>query len=123
MLLKPFASLYITLLVLLASYTLSEAHVMLDRASPAVGSTVATAPSAVTLTFTEKIEPALSTVRVEDTSGARMDQGKPQIDRSARNVLRVNLKALAPGTYKVFWKVLSVDTHRTEGSFTFQVGR
>jgi methionine-rich copper-binding protein CopC len=110
------------LLVLLASGATGHAHAMLDRASPAVGSTVAAPPRSVLLTFTEKIEPALSTVRVEDASGARVDQGKPQLD-GGRNVLRVNLKPLAPGSYKVIWKVLSVDTHSTEGSFTFQVGR
>ncbi|HJS62184.1 MAG TPA: copper resistance protein CopC, partial [Pseudolabrys sp.] len=27
-----------------------------------------------------------------------------------------------PGTYKVFWRVLSVDTHRAQGDFTFRVG-
>jgi hypothetical protein len=111
------------LLALFASCALADAHAMLDRASPAVGSTVATAPSAITLSFTEKIEPTFSSVRVEDASGARVDQGKPQLEGGSRNVLRVNLKALGPGTYKVTWKVLSVDTHRTEGSFTFQVGR
>jgi methionine-rich copper-binding protein CopC len=36
--------------------------------------------------------------------------------------MRVPLKHLAPGTYKVFWKVLSVDTHRSQGSFSFSVG-
>jgi hypothetical protein len=29
--------------------------------------------------------------------------------------------ALPAGSYKVFWKVLSVDAHRTEGSFGFEV--
>jgi copper resistance protein C len=111
----------VALSALLASCALVHAHAMLDRADPRVGSTVAAPPRAVTLTFTENIEPAFSTVRVEDASGARVDQGKPQRDRG--NVLRVNLKALGPGTYKVIWKVLSVDTHRTEGSFSFQVGR
>jgi copper resistance protein C len=113
----------IVLLALLGSCALAGAHAMLDRASPAVGSTVATAPRAVTLSFTENVEPAFSTVRVEDASGARVDLGKPQLDRGSRNVLRINLKALGPGSYKVIWKVLSVDTHRTEGSFNFQVGR
>jgi methionine-rich copper-binding protein CopC len=36
--------------------------------------------------------------------------------------LTVKLKALPPGTYKVIWRVLSVDTHRTQGSFSFSVG-
>jgi methionine-rich copper-binding protein CopC len=101
---------------------LAHAHAQLDRADPPVGGTVAAPPRAVSLTFTEAVEPAFSTIRVEDASGARMDQGKPQAG-AGRNSLRVNLKPLAPGSYKVIWKVLSVDTHKTEGSFTFQVGR
>ena len=36
--------------------------------------------------------------------------------------MRVSLKSLSPGTYRVRWHVLSVDTHKTEGSFTFTVG-
>jgi methionine-rich copper-binding protein CopC len=37
-------------------------------------------------------------------------------------VVHVPLKAIRPGTYRVTWRVLSVDTHTTEGSFTFKVG-
>jgi copper resistance protein C len=107
--------------ILVMSCTLARAHAMLDRANPAVGSTVGAAPRAVTLTFTENVEPAFSSVRVEDAGGARVDQGKPQL--AGRNVLRVGLKPLQPGSYKVTWKVLSVDTHTTQGSFSFQVGR
>jgi methionine-rich copper-binding protein CopC len=29
---------------------------------------------------------------------------------------------LAPGTYRVMWRVISVDTHQTEGAFTFTIG-
>jgi methionine-rich copper-binding protein CopC len=29
--------------------------------------------------------------------------------------------ALKPGSYTVTWHVLSVDTHRTEGSYSFTV--
>jgi methionine-rich copper-binding protein CopC len=110
-------------LLFLSSSALAHAHAMLDGANPRVGSTVGSAPRAVSLTFTEKLEPAFSTIRVENASGARVDQGKPQLERGSRNVLRVGLKPLPPGAYKVIWKVLSVDTHTTEGSFSFQVGR
>ncbi|MBV8836619.1 MAG: copper resistance protein CopC [Alphaproteobacteria bacterium] len=112
----------VSVLAALSLTTFADAHAMLDKASPAVGSTVASAPRAVSLTFTEKVEGAFSTIRVENASGARVDTGKAQVE-GGRNVLRVNLKSLEPGTYKVTWKVLSVDTHRTEGSFTFTVGR
>jgi len=33
----------------------------------------------------------------------------------------LNLPPLTPGHYKVSWHVVSVDTHRTEGSFSFDI--
>jgi methionine-rich copper-binding protein CopC len=102
-----------------AASTAAQAHAFLDHASPLVGSTVPTAPHEVALTFTQNLEPAFSTVEVVDGSGARVDQGKAQV---GANTMRVGLKTLAPGTYRVRWHALSVDTHTTEGSFTFHVG-
>ena len=97
----------------------AEAHAFLDHAEPRVGSTVQTAPRQLSLSFTQNLEPAFSSVEVSDANGARVDLGKPSISTS---VMRVGLKQLAPGTYRVRWHVLSVDTHTTEGSFSFHVG-
>ena len=71
------------------------------------------------LTFTQNLEPAFSSVEVSDAKGARVDQGKPRVNATT---MRVGLKPLSPGTYHVHWQVTSVDTHTTEGSFSFQVG-
>jgi methionine-rich copper-binding protein CopC len=101
--------------------TAAFGHAHLDRASPAVGSTVASAPKEVVLSFTEKLEPKFSSIEVRDGKGAAVQAGKAQAGESAAQ-LRVALKPLPPGTYKVIWRVLSVDTHRTNGSFTFRVG-
>jgi methionine-rich copper-binding protein CopC len=95
------------------------AHAFLNHASPLVGSTVRAAPSEVTLTFTQSLEPAFSSVQVTDAKGARVDVGKAQVSGST---MRIGLKSLGPGTYRVRWQALSVDTHKTQGSFTFQVG-
>ena len=97
----------------------ARAHAFLDHASPLVGSTVPTAPHEVVLTFTQNLEQAFSTAQVIDSSGARVDQGKAQV---SGNTMTVGLKALGPGSYKVHWHALSVDTHTTEGAFTFTVG-
>lgn len=97
----------------------ARAHAFLDHASPLVGSTVPTAPHEVTLWFTQNLEAAFSTVEVLDANGGRVDQGKPSI---SGNTMRVGLKALSTGTYRVRWHVLSVDTHTTQGSFTFHIG-
>jgi methionine-rich copper-binding protein CopC len=114
-------SLGLTLAVLFAGDGQARAHAFLDRAEPRVGSTVKTPPAQATLWFTEALEPAFSTVQVLDAGGRRVDRGDIQVDASNSTVLRVSLPPLAAGTYKVVWRVLSVDTHVTEGDFTFRV--
>ena len=112
----------LTLSMLLAAATSSAfAHAMLDHAAPRVGSTVSPAPKELVLWFTQKLEPAFSSIEVRSERGAPVNAGKA-IVVGDRTQLRVPLKTLPPGTYKVIWRVLSVDTHRTEGDFTFRVG-
>ena len=97
----------------------AHSHAYLDRANPRVGSTVSSAPREVTLWFSQKLEPSFSSAQVTDASGARVDQGA-RVDGTQ---IHVSVKSLPPGSYKVHWKVLSVDTHTTQGSFSFRVGR
>jgi len=60
---------------------------------------------------------------VGNAAGQRVDAGRAQAARGNKMELQVPLKPLPPGTYKVDWHVLSVDTHKTQGSYTFSVGR
>ena len=73
----------------------------------------------VTLWFTQKLEPAFSSVTVTNAAGQRVDSGKARV---SGNQMSVSLRPGGTGTYHVSWKVLSVDTHTTNGNFTFQVG-
>lgn len=106
-------------LTLLPAAALAHAH--LDHAQPAANAKVPQAPSEVSLWFTEAIEPKFSSIVVNDAKGIAVQNGKAEGDAGNTAVLKVKLKALKPGAYKVMWKVLSVDTHRTQGSFTFTV--
>lgn len=99
----------------------AAAHAFLDHASPRVGTTVQRAPTEVKLWFTQELEPAFSTLRVLDKDGKQVDRKDKQVDPSDRSVMRISLPPLAPGTYRVQWRALSVDTHVTEGDFTFTV--
>ena len=108
------------LLVLCLATGEATAHTVLDRAEPRVGNTVATAPREVTLWFTQKLEAAFSTITVTNAAGQRIDTGKTRV---SGNQMSVSLGSGGPGTYHVSWRVLSADAHRTEGSFTFQVGQ
>ena len=98
----------------------AQAHAMLDHAEPRVGNKVASPPHEVTLWFTQKLEPAFSSVTVTNAAGQRVDSGKARV---SGNQISVSLRPGGTGTYHVNWKVLSVDTHTTNGNFTFQVGQ
>jgi hypothetical protein len=108
-------------LAVLLSAAGATAHAFLDHADPRVGSTVKKPPAQVRLWFTESLEPAFSAAQVLNEAGQRVDRADSQVDSSDPALLRVSLPPLTPGTYKVFWRVLSVDSHVTEGDFTFRV--
>lgn len=98
----------------------ASAHAFLDTAVPAVGSTIRAAPAELVLTFTEGVEPLFSTITVQDQAGADMALGRPHPE-GAGTRLAVGLKILRPGDYKVVWHVVSVDTHKTQGSYRFTI--
>ncbi len=86
-----------------------------------VGATVSTPPKQIAITFSESVEPAFSSIEVTDAAGNRDDTGKPQVAADDRQVLIVALQPLGPGAYKVVWHAVSVDTHKTQGSYSFTV--
>ena len=117
------ATIFVFVLGLLVGAARLEAHAFLKNAEPGVGSTVQSAPSEVLIRFTENIEPAVSSVQVFDASGKEVDKRDLHLDRSDHALVHVSLPQLSAGTYKVVWRVVSVDTHVTNGNFMFHVGR
>jgi copper transport protein len=117
-LLAPLAGLW-----LLASGPAAAAHGALQSSEPPGGSSLERAPSAVTLRFSERPDPRLSSVRVLD-SGGRVVAGGPARPVAGRpQELRLPLAGLAAGDYTVSWRIVSaVDGHRTDGVFGFGVG-
>jgi copper resistance protein C len=97
------------------------AHTYLDHADPSVGSTVKAAPAQLRIWFTGALEPAFSTIAVSDAQGNSVAPGKASVDPGDNKLLAIGLGALPPGSYKVVWHAVSVDTHVTEGIFTFTV--
>src|SRR5665213_2369311 len=100
--------------------TAAWAHAFLDHAAPAVGATVP-APREVSIWFSEQVEPAFSAIEVTDAAGHRVDAADTRIDPADAKLLHVSLTPLPPGRYKVRWRVVSVDTHHTNGDFSFIV--
>lgn len=109
-------------LMLAVGMSTASAHAFLDHAQPAVGSTVKQAPRQLSLWFTEGVEPAFSGVTVRSATGQTVSAGKAHRASGNKAELQVPVKHLPPGTYKVEWHVMSVDTHKTQGDYSFTVG-
>jgi methionine-rich copper-binding protein CopC len=116
-----FSRLILAVLLAAAAAGTAQAHAFLRHATPGVGSTLATAPAEMTLDYTEAIEPRFSGVDVLDAQGQHVDAGDLHTAPDNAKRLIIGLKKLPPGSYTVKWHVISVDTHHTEGTFTFSV--
>ncbi len=103
------------------SATAAYAHAQLEKATPSVGGTVAP-PSEIRLKFTEGVEPRFSGIALTAEGGAAVPLGAPSVDPADDSVLIAKVgKALPPGVYTVNWHAVSVDTHKTQGTFSFTV--
>jgi methionine-rich copper-binding protein CopC len=80
-------------------------------------------PKQVELWFNERLEPAYASVSVSMQAGAPVTIGKALVEGTEARHLTVQLPVLPPGRYTVRFRVLSVDGHLAEDSFTFSVGR
>ncbi|ERK18006.1 MAG: copper homeostasis periplasmic binding protein CopC [Pantoea sp.] len=98
------------------------AHAHLKTPVPADKSTVDASPKSLTLTFTEDVEPAFSGVEIRNAQNQTVPVGKAQINAKQHDQLIVPLSQPLPtGSYQVNWHVLSVDGHKTKGSYQFSV--
>jgi methionine-rich copper-binding protein CopC len=112
---------HFALLAMLCLASPAFAHAFLEHASPPVGSELSVSPPAVTITFTEGVEPAFSTIEVRDSHGIRVDKSDLHPTGSEGRQLTVSLPKLPAGQYAVTWHATSVDTHKTEGHFSFSI--
>jgi len=87
-------------------------HAVLQRSEPRVESRLKRAPDETRL---------YSSLRVVNELGEQVDRRDSRVDRANPALLRATLPPLPPGTYKVLWRVLSIDGDVTEGTFTFRI--
>ncbi|MBL7495363.1 copper resistance protein CopC [Frankia sp. CNm7] len=98
------------------------AHAVLERATPAGGTAVDTAPASVTLGFSESVQAGAGSIKVVDARGTRVDTGRARGGERSSEVT-VDLKPGLPnGTYLVSWRVVSADSHPIAGGYAFGIG-
>jgi methionine-rich copper-binding protein CopC len=101
----------------------AAAHAVLVRSSPARRAALTHPPARVDLWFSERLEPAYSSVSVTNAAGDRVDLGDVTVGLDDPRRLGVSLTTLEPGRYAVRFRVLSVDGHVVEAGFAFTVER
>lgn len=80
------------------------------------------APQALTLTFTEAVEPAFSGLTLTRNDNQQVPTGPVKTDpANAAQIIVPFTQPLTAGEYQVAWHVVSVDGHKTQGSYTFSV--
>jgi len=112
----------IVLAVLLLWPTPASAHANLVRSVPAAGAMLETTPEALTLEFSELLDPSLSQVQLFDSRNTMVTEARA-VDPARPYTLELPLGVLQDGAYTALWRVRSAeDGHITEGSLPFGVG-
>jgi len=114
-------------LSLLACLTTSSAfaHAHLESQLPAADSEV-TSPKELRLNFSEGVEEKFTKVAISldgpgESTEVIQTQSVTTDPANKKALIVVPAMPLAPGKYKVEWHAVSVDTHKSEGTYRFKV--
>lgn len=98
------------------------AHAHLTQQSPAANAQVTASPQALTLNFSEGVEPAFSGATLTGPQKEQIKTGKATRNEQDKTQLIIPLvQPLETGKYTVDWHVVSVDGHKTKGQYSFSV--
>jgi len=109
----------IAAVALLAAPAVASAHVELISSSPEAGANLDSAPTEVTVTFDDELDPDHSTFTVTDADDNEVGSGEVDLTVADRNVMRGAVTVSDPGVYTVSYTVAGVDGHEIEGTFSF----
>ncbi len=107
-------------IALLSTARAASAHAFPEHEDPAAGATVAATPAQVTIKYDAPIEKLCDSLQVRDAAAPDKAAGAPQFSADGHE-LSVSIAPLSPGEYTVKWRVVCLDTHHTEGSYSFTV--
>jgi copper resistance protein C len=111
-------------LALIASLVLpvsAFAHAIMVRSQPVVDSTIAESPKQVDVWFNDKVGSEYKALAVIDSAGKRVDNKDIEQETFDQSHLYITVPDLAPDTYTVRYRVVSIDTHIVTGKFKFTI--
>ena len=92
-----------------ASPGLAFAHAKFGSSNPAPNAVLTKAPTTITITFTEKLDPSGSDIIVYDQTGKQVSVGKAAVDRADLTKMSVQMKGDDSEGYSVVWRSKSLD--------------
>jgi methionine-rich copper-binding protein CopC len=97
-------------------------HVHLVRSDPIADSTVTAAPTAIRFWFSAPVQLSVTSVRLTDASGQRVETAAPRAGQGAGMLVIADVRGrLAPGRATVAWRTMSRDGHVASGAFAFML--
>jgi methionine-rich copper-binding protein CopC len=98
------------------------AHATVQASEPAANAELAKSPAAIKLSFNEAIDPAFSTIVLQDSFGKPVPGvAKAVVGGDGKEQLSAELPALKTGGYIVRWVAIGPDGHRRTGQYNFSV--
>jgi len=107
--------------ILLISPSTVLPHASLIKSVPARRAQIFKSPAQIQLWFSERLEARFSSLRVINSSGKRVDLGNVEVSTDDPKRISVGVNPLAPGQYKIRFRVLSVDGHIVEDEVPFTI--
>jgi methionine-rich copper-binding protein CopC len=98
----------------------ASAHSFPEQQSPPAGATLKEPPAQIIIKYDAPIEKLFASLQVFNSSGQNQAAGKVEVSTDGRK-LSIPVSKLSPGEYTVQWSVVCIDTHRTQGSYSFTV--
>jgi len=110
----------LTMLALTCMAREARAHSFPEEQHPSAGQTLTMSPSEIRIKFDAPIEKLFAKLQVLGADGKDHAVGAPEVSSDGIE-LTSKVEALKPGEYTVKWAVVCVDTHHTEGSYSFTI--
>ncbi len=100
----------------------ATAHARLTSTVPAANATLDEVPTAIVLTFDDRVRAGSEAIQVFAPDGTRMDVGTSRRENGQRRIVQpVKVPEHPHGEYAVGWRTTSGDGHTERGTFLFTV--
>ena len=97
------------------------AHAMLHHSIPGAGDKLSSPPEEIRLEYNQDLQPGAWDITLTRNDNQAIPIKVVAAPSDAATLIVKPGRTLPPGIYELSWHVTSVDTHETQGSFSFTI--